>query len=179
MEKSKNLGAISMGMKIFREISVPVAIFLAMFASTLVKVPFYPVPFTLQTLALPLICLFSSRKHALRGVALFAIHRIILVGPEIFLTIGYIIGFFAMAWILTSKAKVRPMGTARLLAGVMWTQFIVLLLGAAVLSLSIGLKRAFVCGFLFFVPAEVLKAAIVAGIYSLAAPRVENFPVER
>jgi biotin transporter BioY len=67
----------------------------------------------------------------------------------------------------------------RLLAKVMWAQFIVLLFGAAVLSLSIGLKQAFVCGFLFFVPAEVLKAAIVAGIYSLAAPKAENFPAER
>jgi hypothetical protein len=40
-------------------------------------------------------------------------------------------------------------GTLRLFAKVMWAQFIVLFLGAIVLSLSIGLGRAFTGGFCF------------------------------
>jgi biotin transport system substrate-specific component len=161
----------------FRGAFISVAISLLVFASTFVRVPFYPVPFTLQTLVLPLICLFSSRKHALQGVALFAVCRVVQAGPEIFLTIGYIAGFFAMVWILTSKA--RAVGTLGLFARVIWAQFIILFLGAVVLSLSIGLKRAFVYGFLFFALAEILKAVIVVGIYSLVAPKVKNFSAER
>jgi biotin transport system substrate-specific component len=162
----------------FRGVLIPVAISLLVFASTFVRVPFYPVPFTLQTLALPLVCLFSSRKHALQGVALFAMYRIMQAGPEIFLTIGYVAGFFAMVWILTTS-KTHAMGIFGLFAKVVWAQFVVLSLGTVVLSLSIGLKRAFVHGFLFFVLADILKAVIAVGIYNLVAPEARKFSAER
>jgi biotin transporter BioY len=107
VRKIENFGRMPVEPGDFRGVFIPVAISLLAFAATFAEVPFYPVPFTLQTLALPLVCLFSSRKHTLQGVALFAMYRVMQAGAGIFLTIGYIAGFFAMAWILTSKRRVR------------------------------------------------------------------------
>ncbi|MDR2721010.1 MAG: biotin transporter BioY [Puniceicoccales bacterium] len=177
MKKNEILGKMSIEMGNFSEVLIPIAISMLMFVSTLVRVPFYPVPFTLQTLALPLICFFSSRKHALWGIVLFTACRVMQAGSEIFLTIGYIMGFFAMVWILTSKTRVT--GVLKLFARVIWAQFVALFLGAIVLSLSIGLKRAFVCGFLFFALADILKAIIAVGVYNLVASKAKKFSMER
>ncbi|MDR3273820.1 MAG: biotin transporter BioY [Puniceicoccales bacterium] len=176
MEKNRHSKIVAINTEITGKIFVVVVISLLIFAATLIKVPFYPVPFTLQTLALPLICFFSSRKRVLQGLALFAVYRILQSGHEFLLTSGYVAGFFPMACILTLK---HSGSILKLFGKILAAQIIVLLLGALTLSLFIGPKQAFACGFLFFVPAEILKALIAAGLYNLVPPRFKNFPMER
>ncbi|MDR1255651.1 MAG: biotin transporter BioY [Puniceicoccales bacterium] len=163
----------AMGKKVF----IPIVISALIFGATLVRVPFYPVPFTLQTFVLPLICLFSTRKYVLQGLALFTVSRIIQSGFGLLLTSGYIMGFFAVAIILTAKAP--PKNNLKLFCKIFGAQIIVLLSGTIVLSMFIGLQRAFLCGFLFFIAAEVLKTIIIVGFYNLIAARFKAFPVER
>jgi biotin transport system substrate-specific component len=177
MNKSDQRKIMAPSAVVSEENLASVAAFLLMLVATLIKVPFYPVPFTLQTLVLPLLCFFLPRKSILKGLALFALYRTIQSGFGIMLTIGYIAGFFLMAYMLTSKTGERSF--FKVLVKILTSQLIVLISGTCVLALSMGVRKAFVCGFLFFLPAEILKAVIIMGAYKLFPLRFKNSPTER
>ncbi|MDR2201115.1 MAG: biotin transporter BioY [Puniceicoccales bacterium] len=149
--------------KLLREIFFPLVISLLIFGATWVKVPFYPVPFTLQTFAIPLLCFFCSRKHMLEGLLLFTAYRILQSGMGLLLTSGYIFGFFPMVYILTPGERNIFKWTMKMIVA----EFLVLFFGMAVLAAFVGLNQAFRSGFLFFIPAEILKFTVILGLFKL------------
>ena len=138
--------------------------------SARVQVPFYPVPMTLQTLAVFLtgICL----GWRLGGIAILAYLGEGLVGfpvlasgagPAYFLgpTGGYLAGFFVAA-VIVGVASDRGWGRNLGLSSVTICVATVLLFGLGVgwLSSSIGLEKAVAVGFLPFIWGAVFKGGI-------------------
>jgi biotin transport system substrate-specific component len=133
---------------------------LAVLAASKLRIAFYPVPITLQTLAVVSISALIGKSRALMGLLAFAI-----IWNPIPLTAGYILGFFAVPFVIgNNAAKLKP---ATLIYRIFLSYFIVLISGAAVLSFFIGLKDAAIGGFVFFIPSEILK-----GILSFAIIRI-------
>lgn len=133
----------------------------AIFASSLVRIQFFPVPFTLQTLAIVLVSIFFGKRRAIGSLLLF----ILMWGPLSPTTIGYIIGFFAVPFIINQNSK--KYGTFELIAKILGALFVVSFSGALVLAHFMGLNEAFVYGFLFFIPAEILKTVIAVAVIKL------------
>jgi len=141
-----------------------------------VSVPFYPVPMTLQTLAILIVGLsFGARLGALTliayltegalGLPVFANAGATasLIGP----TAGFLFGFVAMAWLAGLAAE---RGLAR---GFVTTALVALALsallylpGLAWLSSFIGIDKAIALGALPFLAGDALKAVIAAMVVS-------------
>ena len=130
----------------------------AIFASSLVRIRFFPVPFTLQTLAIVLVSIFFGKRRAIGSLLLF----ILMWGPLSPTTIGYIIGFFAVPFIINQNS--RKYGTLKLATRILMSLLMVSFSGMLILAHFVGLKEAFVYGFLFFVPAEILKTVIAVAV---------------
>jgi biotin transport system substrate-specific component len=126
---------------------------LAILLASYARVPFYPVPFTMQTLAVLCVSLFANRRHAFLSLLLFVAMRGVF-----FPTGGYILGFFAIPFIIGNNAE--KLSNARLLCRIFCSNLVVLAVGTAVLACFTGLRIAFVGGFLFFVPAEIFKGLL-------------------
>lgn len=132
-----------------------------------ISIPFYPIPFTLQTLFIALICLFSgSRKQIIYGLTIFLAYNIFNTATLVIPTLGYLIGFFIMGYILT-KPNFKQ-NSITLAKSVFLSQMIVLFSGTLWLSVITGsFMKAFQCGFLFFIPAEVIKCLAVIFIFKV------------
>lgn len=136
-------------------------------ASAQVTVPMWPVPATLQTLAVLLLGALGGGRLGAASVALYLAEGAAglpvfangggglahLAGP----TAGYLLGFLPAAW-LAGQARGRgwPAQAAVLLAahllpfvpGVLW------------LSGFVGLERAWTAGFVLFLPGTLVKTAL-------------------
>lgn len=119
-----------------------------------VRIPFFPVPFTLQTLAVVLCSSFFRRQVALIGLGLFTAFSWSF-NP---LTCGYVLSFCLIPFIVE---KLRDCSAVSyLLRRLFLAHFAVLIIGSLWLSYCIGIRGGFVNGCLFFIPAEMLKIAI-------------------
>ena len=144
-----------------------------------VQIPFYPVPFTLQTLAVLAVSMALGARLAVAaqatyllagaaGLPVFAgfsggIAR--LAGP----TGGYLLGFLVAAWIVGSLADRgwdRSGGRA-FLACLLGT-LAIYALGVAVLSLFVGWNAAWMQGVVPFLLADALKCLAAATSLPLA-----------
>lgn len=160
-----------------RDFIVSSGIALLILLSSVIKIPFYPIPFTLQTFAIPLICLsLRSRRQIFAGLAMFVAYRIIQNSATLLMTFGYIVGFFLMTYILTMKEINENFKTV--VTKLIFSQFIVLLAGTCILSFSIGIGKAFQYGFLFFIPSAIIKLIAIISIYSFVGQITKN-KVER
>lgn len=128
---------------------------------SLIKIPFYPVPFTMQTFAIFFLALTQSPKHALGSslayLLLGTLKAPVFAGHANSLWIlgtcgGYLVSFPIAAY-LTSKIKEKTSPMLALLAG----QAAVYLLGYAWLVTFFGANVAFTKGILFFIPSDLLK----------------------
>lgn len=137
-----------------------------------VSVPFFPVPMTLQTLAVLIVGLtFGARLGAVTLVAYLAegamglpvfanaMSAPALVGP----TAGFLFGFVAMAW-LAGLAADRGLtrgvaSTALVAAGVSALLYIP---GVAWLATFIGAEKAVFAGMVPFLLGDAIKAVIAA-----------------
>ncbi|MDR1432872.1 MAG: biotin transporter BioY [Puniceicoccales bacterium] len=138
---------------VVRDLLVAVLCSLVVLAASHVRVPFYPVPFTMQTLAVVCVSLFAGRRLALWSLLLF-----VELWGVFFATGGYILGFFAVPFILGNNAA--KLGSFSLLLRIFCSHLVVLAAGTAVLACFIGMKAAFIGGFLFFVPSEIFKGSL-------------------
>jgi len=137
------------------------------------QVPFYPVPLTLQVLAILLIAAFAGPRAAIGAVAAYLVEG--AAGLPVFAgtpargiglaymaghTGGYLVGYaVAMAGIALLIDRVRPvLRPALLLAGVA----VIYALGFAWLATFIGAERAFAAGVLPFLLGDAVKVAIVS-----------------
>lgn len=166
-----------------RNIALAVAGSLLMVAAAKVKVPFWPVPMTLQTLAvLALGAAYGARlgaatmalyiAYGLAGLPVFtntppvAAGPLYLAGP----TGGFLLGFVAAAAIAGWAAR-RGASLARLVGGLLLADLALMSAGCLWLAFGaqmaggasgIGLAKAFAYGVQPFLLGEALKTALVA-----------------
>lgn len=152
-------------------------------------VPLWPVPVTMQTYAVALVgALFGWRLGGLAVLAWLAQAAIGLPvlaggsgGPQVFVgpTAGYLLAFPLAAalagWLAERGWNGRRPGLAFLAA--LLANALCLLLGAAVLALSVGAAQAVALGVVPFVLGGVLKSALgAATLWLLVRPRARPRP---
>lgn len=150
----------------------------ALAISAQIKIPFYPVPVTMQTL----VVLLVGMSYGLRlGAASLASYLVLgamgapvfasgaglayMVGP----TGGYLAGFFVSAVIMGMLAERGWSQRVFLVAGAMIIgHATIYLMGAGWLSTFIGLEKAITAGVLPFLYGDLLKLVIAAAGLPLA-----------
>lgn len=155
----------------------------ALSAFVRIPLPFTPVPLTLQTLVVLLLGAALGRKYGTVTQASYVLLGSIgmpifagasfgfahLAGP----TGGYLIGFIAAAYLV---GKLIPKsGNAsyiRIFSAMLIGSSIILLLGTIQLALVMHLRwnQAILAGLLPFIPGDIIKSIIAAGIYH----RIQN-----
>lgn len=143
------------------------------------QVPFWPVPMTLQTLAILVIGMaFGSRlgtatvllylAEGLAGLPVFAGAN---AGPAYFMgpTAGYLVGFVVSVWLigwLAERGWDRSLlrGTIAMTVG----HGLILALGVAWLSTLVGVEKAMAVGLHPFWAATVLKTALGVAVMQAA-----------
>ncbi|MBR0683527.1 BioY protein [Roseomonas eburnea] len=135
-------------------------------ASAQVSLPMWPVPATLQTLAVLLLGALGGSRLGAASVALYlaegamglpvfaggASGIAVLAGP----TAGYLLGFLPAAWI----AGLAGRGWLRQALVLGAAHMVLFVPGIAWLAGFVGWERAMVAGFLVFVPGTVVKTAL-------------------
>jgi biotin transport system substrate-specific component len=136
-------------------------------ASAQVSLPFWPVPATLQSLAVLLLGALGGARVGAASVALYlaegamglpvfsggAAGPAALMGP----TGGYLLGFLPAAALAGAAAR----GSAWRQLGVLTAAHLLLFVpGIAWLATFIGWERALMAGFVLFVPGTVVKTAL-------------------
>ena len=130
-----------------------------------VKVPFWPVPMTLQTMAvmgiaglfgaqLGVAAMLAYLVEGALGLPVFAsgVGAQVLAGP----TAGYLAGMLVAAWIVGS-ARGGWMRAAAILAGTA----VIYAFGVAWLSTMIGMQKAITAGMLPFLLGDAVKGGLV------------------
>ncbi|GAA0585701.1 biotin transporter BioY [Craurococcus roseus] len=146
-------------------------------ASAQVVLPAWPVPATLQSLAVLLLGALGGARLGTAAVALYLLEGALglpvfaggnagpaaLAGP----TGGYLLGFLPAVWLAGRAGR-----------GPLWRQGAVLLAahlllfvpGVAWLSGFVGWERAFAAGFLVFLPATLVKTALALAVLRAVRP---------
>lgn len=158
---------------IHKALMVALGVVILTLASKL-QVPFWPVPMTLQTLAVLMIAATAGARLGVAtvlawlalgavGVPVFATGAGLayMAGP----TGGYLAGFLAAAFVvgqLADRGYGRTLASAllMLLAG----EVVIFALGVGWLAMLIGAQKAVAGGLVPFLPAEILKVALGATI---------------
>ncbi len=149
------------------------SLFVAVMAQVRIPLPFTPVPLTGQTLAVLLIGAALGPRKGAASLLLYLVQGLIglpffaggtsgsavVLGP----TGGYLVGFIAAAALVGLLAE---RGMDRHLRGSLQVflagELVIYLCGVAWLSLSLGLERALVAGFLPFLPGDAIKLVLAA-----------------
>ncbi len=146
-----------------------------------VKVPFWPVPMTMQTFVVLMIGATYGRNLALATVAAYIVEGAIglpffaggsgpavLVGP----TAGYLLGFLVAAGIVGHLAN-RGMGrsVASAMPIFILGDVVIFLCGVAWLSTLVGTEAAITGGLVPFLLAEVVKIALACTLLPWAWKR--------
>ncbi|TPG52330.1 BioY protein [Roseomonas nepalensis] len=135
-------------------------------ASAQVSLPMWPVPATLQTLAVLLLGALGGSRLGAAAVLLYIAEGAMglpvfaagtggpaaLMGP----TAGFLLGFVASAWI-AGQAGQGALRQALVLAA---AHLVVFVPGVLWLSGFVGLERAVMAGFVLFVPGTAVKTAL-------------------
>ncbi len=133
-----------------------------------IKIPFYPVPFTLQTLAITFIALTQSPKQAFASVICYLLCGtlglpVFTSGANCLWMIGKNGGYllaFPLAAYLMSKLNQKGHPIPGLLCG----QALIYLLGFLWLTPFLGATIAFTKGVAFFIPSDLLKNLAALGL---------------
>jgi biotin transport system substrate-specific component len=168
---------------LLRNLALAVAGSLLLVLAAKIKVPFWPVPMTLQTIAvLGLGAAYGSRlgaatvalyiAYGLAGLPVFtntppvAAGPLYLVGP----TGGFLVGFVAAAAI-AGWAAARDASLPRLIGGLVAAEIVMMLMGFGWLAFGaqmasgatgVGLAKAFAYGVQPFIIGDLVKLALVA-----------------
>jgi biotin transport system substrate-specific component len=154
-------------------------------ASAKVQVPFYPVPMTLQTLAVLVIGAAFGARLATATVALYLLEGLLglsvfagaVAGPVYMAgpTGGFLVGFLAAA-ALTGFAADRALDRSwpRLLASMTLGHAAVFVFGFAWLAILIGPERAYVAGVAPFALATVVKTLLACALVGAGRGAIER-----
>jgi len=182
MELTKNLTQA----KLFKSLVVVVLGSIALTISAKIKIPFYPVPMTMQTFVVLFLGISLGHKIALASIGLYLLEGIVglpvfsnspekgvgivyFTGP----TMGYLIGFLSACY-LASKIKLEDNFFIVLLKLIVATSTIYIL-GLVWLGTLIGWdKPIFSLGAKPFLLAEILKIMILA-LITKQIIKIKNF----
>lgn len=144
-------------------------------AQVAIPLPFTPVPVTGQTFGVTLVALLWGRKlgvstlfvYLMAGAAGAPVFAKAASGLSFGPTLGYLVGMlFASAWVgwLADKGKAKTFGSAFLVG---WSGSL-FVFGFGLLGLSFFVPRdqLIFMGLLPFIPGDLIKTAIAAGIAS-------------
>nr|WP_264185225.1 biotin transporter BioY [Roseicella aerolata] len=140
-------------------------------ASAQVSLPFWPVPATLQSLAVLLLGAIGGAPVGLAAVGLYLLEGAlglpvfaggtggpaVLAGP----TAGYLLGFLPAAWIAGQAAG---RGLAAQAALLLAAHLVLFIPGVAWLAGFTGLEKAWMAGFLLFVPGTLVKTGLALAL---------------
>jgi len=182
MELTKNLTQA----KLIKSLVVVILGSIALTISAKIKIPFYPVPMTMQTFVVLFLGISLGHKVALATIGLYLIEGIAglpvfsnspekgvglvyFTGP----TMGYLIGFFVACY-LASKIKVNDSFFVVLFKLIIATS-IIYILGLIWLGTLIGWdKPIFTLGAKPFLLAEIFKI-ILLGLITKKIIKIRNF----
>lgn len=139
-------------------------------ASAQVSLPMWPVPATLQTLAVLLLGALGGARLGVASVALYLAEGAmglpvfangaggiaVLAGP----TAGYLLGFLPAAWLAGLAGRGLPRQVLVLSAA----HLVLFVPGVAWLAGFIGWERALQAGFVVFIPGTVVKTALALAV---------------
>ena len=149
-----------------------------------VKIPFYPVPVTMQTLVVLMIGMTYGTR--LGGVTLLAYLANGAIGLPVFAsgagwaymmgpTGGYLLGFFVSAIVLGQLAEMGwGKSLASTAAAMVIGNVVIYAFGVFWLSQMIGLEKAFQFGLAPFIYGDLLKIVIAAGLMPFAWKAVQK-----
>ena len=161
------------GGSLARKAAIVVAGSLFIAAMTQIAVPFYPVPMTLQTLAVMLIGVTFGFRMAAATVALYLLEG--LAGLPVFTgfsgglakfmgpTGGYLVGFLVAAAVmgfLADRGVTR--GWAGMIAVLLAGEVIIFALGFGWLANLIGTEKAWIAGVMPFILGDAIKLVLAA-----------------
>lgn len=142
------------------------------------KVPFWPVPMTLQTLVVLLMGAFAGPMVALGAVLAYLAEG--LVGLPVFAqggglgalfgpTLGYIAGFLPAVLIAAQAGRRTPGALGVLRSALILTaaDAVIMAFGVAWLTFLIGFEKAVMAGLLPFLIGEALKIALTTAAVQL------------
>lgn len=166
------------------------ALFTALLAQVSVRLPFTPVPITLQTLS---VLLVGTALGARRGALALAFYVLLgsvglpvfaggtggltrLVGP----TGGYLLGFVVAAWLAGWLAERRFDRTpGRSLFTMVLANLMIYAFGLPWLAFYVGWNHVLLYGFLPFIVGDTLKLLLASGLLPVAWRVVGEAPVDR
>lgn len=160
--------------RVLRNVALAVVGSLLIIAAAKVKVPFWPVPMTLQTLAVFLIAATYGRNLAVATVIAYLVEGAIglpvfatggglayMTGP----TGGYLAGFVVAAAIVGHAAdRGLDRNLFTLFGAMLLGEVAILALGAAWLAVLMGAEKALALGVGPFIITDVVKIALATAI---------------
>lgn len=128
------------------------------------RIPFYPVAFTLHTLALSFIALTQSPRLAMASTLLYVLVAQTALGGFCFFgaASGYYVAFPLAAYVIARCARFLPK-----LAALSIGHCVIYLLGMLWLTPFVGIKTAFLAGVALFIPSDLLKMFLALSAASL------------
>ncbi|MFM8988277.1 MAG: biotin transporter BioY [Alphaproteobacteria bacterium] len=173
------------GRAVLRAVLLALAGSVLLTLSAKLKVPFHPVPMTMQTMVVLVLGVAYGSRLGAATVALYLLQGAIglpvfadtpergiglayMAGP----TGGYLAGFLAAAWL---AGAIGQGGLLRLAAAMLAGHAVIFAFGLAWLATAIGLEKAWLVGAAPFLLATLLKSALgvalVAGLKAWAPRR--------
>ena len=143
-------------------------------AGAQISIPLQPVPIVLTTVSVMLLGLLYSKRSALSSVALYIVLGAcgipvfqgfsggarILYGP----TAGYILGFVAALWVMTSiKERYSVTSFRAIFLTCILGTFAIFIPGVLWLSVLLGFKKAFLLGVVPFIVPGIVKSLLLSG----------------
>lgn len=145
--------------------------------SSLVTVPMFPVPMTMQSWAVLLVAAILGPRLGMAAVMLYVLEGMAglpvfaggasgaarLVGP----TGGYLLAFPIAAWIVGWLVRPAPQGTVPVLSVMVLGHVVILAGGCAWLAMFAGFEKAIAAGVTPFIVGSVVKSALLAATLEL------------
>lgn len=154
------------------------SIFLGLMAQVAIPLPFTPVPFSLQTLAVLLLAISLGSRKAPGAVLMYLMQAILglpvlaggvsnplwLAGPKAGYLVGFVIASYLIAKLLERQKNSSFIRTCAILS---LGEGFILLLGSLWLGAFVEWKNAFLMGLYPFLPGALIKVILAAAAYPL------------
>jgi biotin transport system substrate-specific component len=161
-----------------KEIILILALTMAMCVSSHIKIPAFPVPFTMQVLIAALCGFMLNGKKTIIPLITYLIYG--MAGAFVFAngggigyllspTFGYVLGFIAMAYLIGTLMERQEEITFKKLFGIgMIGVFAMYIIGASYLYIMLGntisVMQAIIQGIIIFIPYDILKLLVAVSI---------------
>lgn len=169
-----------------RKLAIAFAASLLLAASAQIQVPLYPVPMTLQTLALGFIGMYLGPRWAVAAVALYLAEGLAgmpvfagfkfgpaaLMGPTGGFLFGFIPGVLAIGLLHRRGGNTVISAALALLVG----HAVVFAVGVPWLAATIGWPAAVSAGLMPFIPGAIVKVAIGTAAAAMLSGRTGSSP---